>query len=232
MNKILIVDDERELARIIKIYLESEGFIVKIAYDGEEALMLVDDTFHLILLDVAMPGIGGLETCRRIRKLYEMPIIFLTAKTEEEDMINGLTSGADDYITKPFTLPALTSRVYASIRRYRNTFDKKANRVFKTEYFVFNHVNKRIVVDNKVIQLTRSEYDMLYYLASNMNKVLSLKELYEKVWNEPYDCKFSNKVMVYINRLRLKIEKYPKDPIFLRNVWGKGYTFEEKRLKM
>ncbi len=227
LGKLLIVDDERELVAITKKYFEYENYIVEVAYSGCEALQILDDTFDLLILDISMPNIDGIEVCRRVRQYHNLPIIFLTAKGEESDMIQGLTSGADDYITKPVTLPVLMSHVNAAIRRYRNLFHTNSALFYTSINFRFDRAKYELYYKDTQIPLTKIEFSILLYLAENPHKVKSLCDIYEYVWEEQFHKNFTNTVMVHINNIKSKFLKHIGTDRFIKNVWGKGYNFED-----
>jgi DNA-binding response OmpR family regulator len=226
-KRLLIIDDERELVAITKKYFEYEGFDVCTAYSGAEALCKVDENFDIVILDISMPNMDGIEVCRRIRRYFDIPIIFLTAKSEEEDMIHALSSGADDYITKPVTLPVLMSHVTASIRRYHHLFNAKRDIQYSTTNFCFNRTKHNVLYNGKRIPLTKIEFSILLFLAENPNKVKSICDIYENVWEEEYCKRFSNTVMVHINNLKTKLYNHTGSDEFVKNVWGKGYNFTD-----
>ncbi len=227
LGKLLIVDDEKELVAITKKYFEYEKYTVEVAYSGYEALQVLDDTFDLLILDISMPNMDGIEVCRRVRQTSNLPIIFLTAKAEEGDMIQGLTSGADDYITKPVTLPVLMSHVKAAIRRYRNLFPTNHTLFFTSINFRFDRVRYEVYYRNVRIALTKIEFSILLYLAENSHEVKSLCDIYENVWEEQFYKCYTNTVMVHINNVKNKLLKQIGTDRFIKNVWGKGYKFED-----
>jgi DNA-binding response OmpR family regulator len=226
-GKLLIVDDEKELVAITKKYFEYENYLVDVAYCGCEALKILDDSYDLLILDISMPNMDGIEVCRRVRQYHNLPIIFLTAKGEETDMIQGLSSGADDYITKPVTLPVLMSHVKAAIRRYRNLFHTNSALFYTTINFRFDRVKYEVYYRNVHIPLTKIEYSILIYLAENQHKVKSLCDIYENVWEEEFHKNYTNTVMVHINNLKSKLLKHIGTDRFIQNIWGKGYNFED-----
>jgi DNA-binding response OmpR family regulator len=226
-KRLLIIDDERELVAITKKYFEYEGFDVCTAYSGSEALCKVDETFDIVILDISMPNMDGIEVCKRVRRFFDIPIIFLTAKSEEEDMIHALSSGADDYITKPVTLPVLKSHVTAAIRRYHHLFNAKREIQYSTANFCFNRTKHTVLYRGKKIPLTKIEFSILLFLAENPNKVKSICEIYENVWEEEYCKSYSNTVMVHINNLKNKLSTHTESEEFVKNVWGKGYNFSD-----
>lgn len=224
-NKILIVDDDSEIRKITGIYLENEGYEVLKAENGEEAIKLITEKeVDLILLDIMMPGMDGIETCMKIRENYIMPIIFLSAKSEELDKIQGLASGADDYITKPFNAMELIARVKSQMRRYTKYSIQQnvAKNIIEIGNLTINTDTRQIFVGEKDVRLTPKEFDILELLASNKGIVFSIEKIYERVWGEDF-YKSDNTVMVHITKIREKIEEDPKKPIYIKTVWGVGY---------
>ena len=225
---ILVCDDDREIVNAIEIYLSNEGYTVFKAYDGLEALNVVEkEELHLIIMDVMMPKMDGLRATMKIREENNIPIIILSAKSEDYDKITGLNVGADDYITKPFNPLELIARVKSLLRRYTNlgSLEKKSG-VFKTGGLVVDDEQKSVEVDGKPISLTPIEYGILKLLIEHAGRVFSMAQIYEAVWNEPaYNPE--NTVAVHIRRIREKIEINPKDPKYLKVVWGVGYKIEK-----
>ncbi|MDD4028516.1 MAG: response regulator transcription factor [Caldisericia bacterium] len=226
-KRLLIVDDERELVAITKKYFEYEGFLVSTAFTGLEALRKIDDTYDIVILDISMPNMDGMEVCRKIRRHFDLPIVFLTAKSEEEDLIEAFRLGADDYITKPVTLPVLMSHVKAAIRRYRHLFHNKRDIVYSTTNFSFNRTKYDVLYKGKKVPLTKIEFSIMLFLAENPNKVKSICEIYENVWEEDYCKTYANTVMVHINNIKTKLIKVTRSDQFIKNVWGKGYNFND-----
>lgn len=232
MNKynILVVDDEKEITDAIKIYLVNQNYNVFKAYNGEEALEIFDkENIHLVLMDVMMPKLDGIGAIIKIRETSTVPIIILSAKSEDVDKIMGLNIGADDYITKPFNPLELIARVNSNMRRYMNYTnrhsDNKVNSIC-IGGIELDDDSKEVRVDGKKVKMTPLEYKILYLMMSNSNKVFSIEEIYEKVWNEPaYN---PDTVTVHIGKIRNKIEINPKNPKYLKVVWGIGYKFEKK----
>lgn len=230
MYKILVVDDDKEIANAIEIYLSREGYNVIKANNGEEALnILKNNEIHLIILDVMMPKKDGIETLEEIRKTKTIPVIMLSAKSEDYDKIAGLYSGADDYITKPFNPLELIARVKSHIRRYLEfgNINKKTNSsILKTGELEIDDDKKKVTVDGKEIKLTATEYHILKFLLENKGKVFSIKQIYENVWNEEsYGAE--NIIAVHIRHIREKIEINPKEPKYLKVIWGIGYKIED-----
>ena len=229
MYNILVVDDDKEIVGAIEIYLKKEGYNILKAYNGEEALDIVNNNeIHLIILDIMMPKKDGLETLEEIRKSKTIPVILLSAKSEDYDKIGGLNSGADDYITKPFNPLELIARVNSSLRRYVSfgALEKEENgNVYKTGELVVNDDTKKVTVDGKEVKLTATEFNILKFLLANKGKVYSIPEIYENVWNEE-GFGAENIIAVHIRHIREKIEINPKEPRYLKVIWGVGYKIE------
>ena len=225
---VLVVDDDKEICDSIGIYLKNEGLNVLKAYDGLQALeMLSDNTVHLILLDIMMPRLDGIGAMVKIRQDRNIPIILISAKSEDTDKILGLNMGADDYITKPFNPLELIARVRSALRRYVTLGDMpKQENVLKTGGLVLNTVDKTLTVDGEYVKLTPIEFRILELLMENQNLVFPIDEIYERVWNEPSFAP-ENTVAVHIRRIREKIEINPKEPKYLKVVWGIGYKIEK-----
>lgn len=229
-NTILVVDDEAEIRNLLEIYLSNEGYEVIKASNGEEAIEIVNSKdIKLIVLDVMMPKMDGIETCKRIREKMNIPILMLSAKSEDMDKIQGIMTGADDYITKPFNPLELTVRVKALLRRayyFNNREDNTRDNIITIESLKIDKSKHIISVDDSEIQLTSREFDILYLLASNRGKVFSTEEIFSKVWKEQY-YQSNNTVMVHMSRIRDKIEKHMKGSKIIHTVWGVGYKIEK-----
>lgn len=227
--KILVVDDDREIVKSLGKLLELEGYEVYKAYDGVEALdILLREQIHLILLDVMMPKLNGLSALMKIREKNNIPIIMLSAKTEDSDKVLGLSMGADDYVTKPYNTAELMARVKSQLRRYFSlgSAAKNQEEVIVNGGLVLNKYTKSLQVDGEDVHLTATEYKIVELLMSNMGYVFSAEEIYDKVWQErAYGIE--NTVMVHIRRIREKIEITPKNPKYLKVVWGIGYKIEK-----
>lgn len=227
-EKILIVDDEKEIVKLMEIYLKNEGYELLKASDGLEALeILQNKEVDLVILDVMMPRLDGIEACMRIREDRDTPIIMLSAKSQDIDKIAGLSIGADDYVTKPFNPLELMARVKSQLRRY-NRFSKRT--VAGTDEIVIddlaiNVATHTVSVDQKEVKLTPREFAILHLLAVNRDIVLSMDKIYEVVWKEQY-MESKNTVMVHIRKLREKIERDPRNPRYIKTVWGIGYKME------
>ena len=233
MYNILVVDDDKEIVNAIEIYLSQEGYHIIKAYDGEEALeKLKEHKIHLIILDIMMPNKDGLETLQEIRKDKTIPVIMLSAKSEDYDKIAGLNTGADDYVTKPFNPLELIARVKSNIRRYVDfnhtnvKNEAKTGKILTTGTLEMNDETKKVMVDGKEIKLTATEYNILKFLLKNKGKVYSIEQIYENVWKEEsYGAE--NIIAVHIRHIREKIEINPKEPKYLKVIWGIGYKVED-----
>lgn len=225
---ILICDDDKEILDAIHIYLRNEGYTVFKAANGVEALLALEENeIHLIIMDIMMPQLDGMRATVKIREKNNIPVIMLSAKSEDTDKIMGLNLGADDYITKPFNPLELIARVKSQLRRYTTlgSLEPQAN-VFRTGGLEVDDESKRVSVDGEEVKLTPVQYKILRLLTANAGRVFSIDEIYEKVWNE---CAVSaeNTVAVHIRKIREKIEINPKEPKYLKVVWGIGYKVEK-----
>ena len=231
MYNILVVDDDKEIVESIEIYLKNEGFNIFKAYNGIEALeTLIEKEIHLILMDIMMPKLDGIKATIKIREEKNIPIILVSAKSEDTDKIMGLNIDADDYITKPFNLLELIARVKSNLRRYvtlgnynNDNFNKD---ILKSGGLELNMSTKEVKVDGEIVKITPIEFKILKLLLSNKGRVFSIDEIYEKVWNEE-SFNVENTVAVHIRRIREKIEINPKEPRYLKVVWGVGYKIEK-----
>ncbi|MEE0741682.1 MAG: response regulator transcription factor [Emergencia sp.] len=225
---ILVCDDDKEIAGAIEIYLRNEGYTVFKAFDGTEALSIARSRpIHLIIMDVMMPKMDGIQATMKIREEKNIPIIMLSAKSEDYDKITGLNVGADDYITKPFNPLEMIARVKSQLRRYVDlgSMEKKSG-VYKTGGLEVDDDEKTVRVDGEYVTVTPTEFGILKLLTENAGKVFSMEQIYENVWNEPaYNPE--NTVAVHIRRIREKIEINPKNPKYLKVVWGIGYKVEK-----
>lgn len=233
MYNILVVDDDKEIVNAIEIYLSKEGYHIIKAYDGMEAIKIVKNSkeeIHLILLDIMMPKLDGISTANLIRKDKAIPIIMLSAKSEDYDKIAGLNNGADDYITKPFNPLELIARVNSQIRRYTSLgsiADKtqEEENTYHSGELIINDNTKQIIVEGREVKLTPTEYNILKFLTKNKGIVYSIEQIYENVWEE--DCYGAeNIIAVHIRHIREKIEINPKEPKYLKVIWGIGYKVE------
>ncbi|HAK42947.1 MAG TPA: DNA-binding response regulator [Clostridium sp.] len=227
---VLVVDDDKEIVDAIEIYLSNEGLKIYRASDGIEALeTLVDKEIHLILMDIMMPRMDGIRATLKIREEENIPIILISAKSEDTDKILGLNMGADDYITKPFNPLELIARVKSQLRRYvtLGNFNKEEEKeVLKSGGLELNLRSKEAFVDGESVKLTPIEFKILELLLKNKGRVFSMEEIYERVWNEP-SYNVDNTVAVHIRRIREKIEINPKEPKYLKVVWGIGYKIDK-----
>lgn len=230
MEEILVCDDEKEIVDAIEIYLTHEQFIVYKAYNGEQALALLKSkNIKLVILDIMMPVLDGIHTAMKIREFSAVPIIFLSAKSENADKILGLNIGADDYITKPFNPLELIARVKSHLRRYTTlgSLNTENNALYEVGGLQINDETKEVFVDGVQIKMTPIEYSILLLLMRNPGKVFSINQIYESIWNEEA-IGADNTVAVHIRHIREKIEINPKDPRYLKVVWGVGYKIEKK----
>ena len=230
MYNVLVCDDDREIVEAIEIYLSQEGYKVLKAYDGEEALKVLDrEKVDLLIIDVMMPKLDGIRATLKIREKKNMPIIILSAKSEDADKILGLNVGADDYMTKPFNPLELTARVKSQLRRYTqlgSTIDKSNQPVYAVGGLSIDDEQKEVTVDGEPVRLTPIEYNILLLLVKNQGKVFSIDQIYESIWNEDA-IGVDNTVAVHIRHIREKIEINPKEPRYLKVVWGVGYKIEK-----
>jgi DNA-binding response OmpR family regulator len=228
MENILVCDDDREIVDAIEIYLEQEGFHVYKAYDGEEGLsVLRKNQIHLAIVDIMMPKIDGIHLVKELRGFSTIPVIFLSAKSEDSDKILGLNIGADDYVTKPFNPLELVARVKSNVRRY-TTLGKivEKDNVYTSGGLVVDDNAKTVTVYGESIRLTPIEYKILAFLAKNKGKVYSIDQIYENIWGD-ISVRTDNTIAVHIRHIREKIEVDPREPKFLKVVWGVGYKIEE-----
>jgi len=227
--KILVADDEEDIREILEILLKAEGFEVVMASDGKQAIDLAKEDVNLIILDVSMPLKNGFQACKEIRNNSVVPILFLTAKTLESDKAIGFSAGGDDYLIKPFSNAELLFRVKALLRRcYQYQQKGKEDRnIYKIDNIVLNENTNTVTVDNNAITLTPIEYELLKLMMKYPNKVFSVQNLYESIWNENYAYVDNNTIVVHISNLRKKIEKDPKNPQNLKSMWGRGYYVGE-----
>ena len=233
--KILIVDDDKEIRIALKEILEKQQYIVVEASNGDEAISKINNDIDLIILDVMMPNRDGITTCIEIRENYDMPILFLTAKSTEYDKYIGLSMGGDDYLSKPFSKMELLARVSSLIRRYR-VYQNKQNKNSPLEnnyiYIKDLRIDKyasRVYKNNQEITLTNIEYKILMLLAQHKNKIFTLENLYESIWHESYDYSVNQTIMVHIRNLRKKLDDSSKSSQYIKNVWGRGYCIEEDK---
>lgn len=230
MFNILVCDDDKEIVDAIDIYLSQEGYHILKAYDGLQAIEIMKkEEVHLILLDIMMPNLDGIRATRKIRETSSVPIIMLSAKSEDVDKILGLNIGADDYITKPFNPLELIARVKSQLRRYTqlgNLATEEKEAVYVCGGLVVNDDLKTVTVDGEPVKLTPIEYNILVLLIKNQGKVFSIEQIYENIWNEEA-IGADNTVAVHIRYIREKIEINPREPRYLKVVWGIGYKIEK-----
>lgn len=228
MENILVCDDDKEIVDAIEIYLEQEGFKVFKAYDGEQGLsVLRRNEIQLAIIDIMMPGIDGIHLVKELRSFSTIPVIFLSAKSEDSDKILGLNIGADDYVTKPFNPLELVARVKSNVRRY-TTLGKviEKENVYVSGGLMIDDNAKIVTVYGDTIRLTPIEYKILAFLARNKGKVFSIDQIYQNIWGD-YSVRTDNTIAVHIRHIREKIEVDPREPKYLKVVWGVGYKIEE-----
>ena len=224
---ILIVDDDRDIVESISIFLKAEGYELLKAYNGLEALeKLNENPVHLMILDIMMPQLDGIKTLMKLRRSRNIPVILLSAKSEDADKILGLTAGADDYVTKPFNPSELVARVRSQLRRYTSlgSIEKESSRIVSGGLAVDTE-SKTVTLDGEKVRLTPIEYKILELLAKNKGRVLSADEIYRRVWNEE-SVVGDNTIAVHVRHIREKIEINPKEPRYLKVVWGIGYKLD------
>lgn len=232
MNHVLIVEDDKEIREGVKIYLKSKGYVVSEAADGVEGLEIIEkEEIHLAIVDVMMPRMDGITMTMKLRENHDFPVIFLSAKSEEVDKILGLDMGADDYVTKPFTPMELLARVNSQLRRYRKFMEKlEKKEIMKNIYVIgglkLNEDTKEVSVDGEPVKVTPTEYKILLLLMKNAGRVFSAEEIYEWVWQER--AVNTDTIMVHVRNIREKIEINPKEPKYLKVVWGVGYKIEKQ----
>ncbi|MBE6015097.1 MAG: response regulator transcription factor [Lachnospiraceae bacterium] len=229
MQNILVCDDDKDIVDAIEIYLQQEGYNIFKAYDGEEALkILEEEDIHLLIIDVMMPRLDGIHATLKIREKSSIPIIILSAKSEDADKILGLNVGADDYVSKPFNPLELVARVKSNLRRYTKLGNvvEDSQQIFSVGGLSINDDLKEVTVDGAVVKLTPIEYNILLLLVKNLGKVFSIDQIYESIWNEDA-IGADNTVAVHIRHIREKIEINPKEPKYLKVVWGVGYKVDK-----
>ena len=231
MANILVCDDDREIVDAIEIYLSQDGYKIYKAYDGEQAIQILDkEDIHLLIMDIMMPRMDGIRATLKIREKHNIPIIILSAKSEDADKILGLNIGADDYITKPFNPLELVARVKSHLRRYMqlgSTAIKESEAIYTVGGLAINDDLKEVTVDGEQVKLTPIEYNILLLLVKHQGKVFSIDQIYENIWNENA-VGVDNTVAVHIRHIREKIEINPKEPRYLKVVWGVGYKIEKQ----
>ena len=225
--RILVVDDEPDIRRICRILLENSGYTVLEAATGLEAVETIRHCpeIDLILMDIMMPDLDGYDACSRLRACSTAPVLFLTAKTQENDKRRAYDAGGDDYLAKPFSHAELMMKVESLLRRYR-VYKGKINGKILRQDIVLDEENRRVLRDGAAVELTETEFSILQYLAAQKGKVVSVNDIYENVWHEKYMPASNNTVMVHIVNLRKKLERNPAEPRLIRTVWGKGYQID------
>ena len=231
MANILVCDDDREIVDAIEIYLSQDGYNIYKAYDGEQAIQILDkEDIHLLIMDIMMPRLDGIRATLKIREYSSIPIIILSAKSEDTDKILGLNIGADDYICKPFNQLELVARVKSNLRRYTSlgslTGENKA--IYQVGGLILNDDIKQVTVDDEPVKMTPIEYNILLLLMKNQGRVFSINQIYESIWNEDA-IGADNTVAVHIRHIREKIEINPKEPRYLKVVWGVGYKIDKEQ---
>lgn len=231
MANILVCDDDKEIVDAIEIYLSQDGYKIYKAYDGEQAIQILDkEEIHLLIMDIMMPKLDGIRATLKIREYSSIPIIILSAKSEDTDKILGLNIGADDYICKPFNPLELVARVKSNLRRYTSlgslTGENKA--IYQVGGLVLNDDTKQVTVDGEPVKMTPIEYNILLLLMKNQGRVFSINQIYESIWNEDA-IGADNTVAVHIRHIREKIEINPKEPRYLKVVWGVGYKIDKEQ---
>lgn len=230
MAAVLVCDDDKEIVDAIEIYLMQDGYKVYKAYDGEQAIrVLKEEDIHLLIMDIMMPKLDGIHATLKIREYSSIPIIILSAKSEDTDKILGLNIGADDYVTKPFNPLELMARVRSNLRRYTTlgNLNVDNNALFRAGSLCINDETKEVTVDGETVKLTPIEYNILLLLVKNQGRVFSIDQIYESIWNEEA-IGADNTVAVHIRHIREKIEIDPKEPRYLKVVWGVGYKVEKQ----
>ena len=231
MANILVCDDDREIVDAIEIYLSQDGYKIYKAYDGEQAIQILDkEDIHLLIMDIMMPRLDGIRAKLKIREYSSIPIIILSAKSEDTDKILGLNIGADDYICKPFNPLEIVARVKSNLRRYTSlgslTGENKA--IYQVGGLILNDDTKQVTVDDEPVKMTPIEYNILLLLMKNQGRVFSINQIYESIWNEDA-IGADNTVAVHIRHIREKIEINPKEPRYLKVVWGVGYKIDKEQ---
>ena len=226
--KILVVDDDKSIVEFLSIYLTKEGYEISCAYDGEEALYKIrNEEFNLILMDIMMPKIDGLEALKIIRQNLDVPIIFLTAKDNQQDKIKGFISGCDDYVTKPFDLLELSLRISAMLKRVCNNASDEDKHMLKVKDLEINLEEHTIFKDEVEIKLTPKEFDILVLLGKNKGRIFPSNEIYERIWEEEF-LESDNSLLTHIRNLREKLNDTVKNSKYIKTVWGVGYKIEKE----
>lgn len=232
MNRVLIIDDDKELCALMKKCVEQQNLSATVAHGGMKGLRLANensDNLSLVILDVMMPDLDGFQVLQKIRETSNVPVLMLTAKSDEEDKVSGLRLGADDYLTKPFSINELIARVNSLIRRYTtlNPTTRADTERMVLKGMVIDKANRLVAVNNNTVELTGKEFDLLFFLATNKGRVFTKKQIYTQVWEEDYAFDDSN-IMSFISKLRKKIEPNPENPFYIQTVRGVGYRFNKE----
>lgn len=231
-ENILIIEDDADIREGVRILLESENYHVKEAVNGKMGLEVLDEETDLVILDIMMPGMSGLRTCEEIRKISNVPVLFLTAKAQESDKLIGLMAGGDDYLTKPFSYAELLGRVKALLRRYtvykgrNDTAEDEKDEYLEIGKLRVHKVYNEVMVNGEPREMSNIEHQILLLLMQHPGRIFSAENLYESIWEEPYFYSCNGTVMVHIRKLRVSIEEDPKNPKYIKTVWGKGYKFD------
>ena len=231
MANILVCDDDREIVDAIEIYLSQDGYKIYKAYDGEQAIQILDkEDIHLLIMDIMMPKLDGIRATLKIREYSSIPIIILSAKSEDTDKILGLNIGADDYICKPFNPLELVARVKSNLRRYTSlgSLTGENKDIYQVGGLILNDDTKQVTVDDEPVKMTPIEYNILLLMMKNQGRVFSINQIYESIWNEDA-IGADNTVAVHIRHIREKIEINPKEPRYLKVVWGVGYKIDKEQ---
>ena len=234
MKRVLIIDDDKELCALMKKCIEQENLSAVTAYSGIEGLQIIkenqnNNVFSLIILDVMMPYMDGFQVLKKIREVSNIPVLMLTAKSNEEDKVLGLRLGADDYLTKPFSINEFTARVHSLIRRYTTlnpAFSEETDCICLKDMTI-DRANRSVVVQDTLVELTSKEFELLVFLASNKGRIFTKKQIYTQVWEDEYAFDDSN-IMSFISKLRKKIEPNPEQPFYILTVRGVGYRFNKE----
>lgn len=236
-RKILIADDDKDIVELVELLLNGEGYETITAFSGREAVEKADETVDLIILDIMMPDLNGIMACREIRKNYRNPILFLSAMSNDSDKSTAFLSGGDDYLVKPFSSVELVARVKSLLRRfyvYRGAVEDDPEIIISphlNEKVIFLNIDGEVTVNGEAVKLTYTEYEILNLLVEHRGSIVSLSDIYEKIWAETYNKRNDSTVMVHIQNLRGKIEQDPKRPKIIKTAWGKGYYIERECIK-
>ena len=226
-KKILVADDAKDIRDVLRIMLEDAGFEVILAKDGNDAVEKFDESIDLVILDIMMPECNGIDACLKIRQKAEVPVLFLTAKTAESDMVEGFEAGGDDYLTKPFSFTELMLRVKALLKRpHLDQKEEEDGERILIHDLVLDTSLQQVIKEGKEIPLTEIEYRIILLLATNKNRIFTAKEIYEHVWQEEYLSNSTNTVMVHIRNIRKKLGDTGPDAKYLHNIWGRGYRID------